>query len=61
MKKRHLDQFDLEAEREGSAIRNHRGIPESAYGKGITKQRKMHKRGQEILTTRVVKKGKWLV
>ena len=61
MKKRHLDQFDLEAEREGSAIRNHRGIPESAYGKGITKQRRMHKRGQEILTTRVVKKGKWLV
>lgn len=61
MKKRHLDQFDLEAEREGSAIRNHRGIPETAYGKGITKQRRMHKRGQEILTTRVVKKGKWLV
>jgi hypothetical protein len=61
MKKRQLDQFDLEAEREGSAIRNHRGIPESAYGKGITKQRRMHKRGQEILTTRVVKKGKWLV
>ena len=56
-----LDQFDLEAEREGSAIRNHRGIPESAYGKGITKQRKMHKRGQEILETRVIKRGKWLV
>ena len=60
-KKRHIDQFDLDAEREGSAIRSHRGIPETAYGKGITKQRRMHKRGQEILTTRVVKKGKWLV
>ena len=51
----------MEAEREGSAIRNHRGIPETAYGKGITKQRKMHKRGQEILETRVIKRGKWLV
>ena len=58
--KRVIDQFDLEAEREGSAIRNHRGIPETAYGKGITKQRKMHKRGQEILTTRVVNRGGWL-
>ena len=54
-KKRHIDQFDLEAEREGSAIREHRGIPETAYGKGITK------RGQEILETRVIKRGKWLV
>ncbi len=60
-KKRHIDKFDLEAEREGSAIREHRGIPETAYGKGITKQRNMHKRGQEILETRVIKRGKWLV
>ncbi len=60
MRKRVIDQFDLEAEREGSAIRDHRGIPETGYGKGITKQRKMHKRGQEILETRVIKRGKWL-
>ena len=59
--KRELDKFDLEAEKEAGAIRRHGGIPETAYGKGITKQRRMHKRGQEILTTRVVKKGKWLV
>lgn len=60
MAKRVIDQFDLEAEREGSAIRAHRGIPETAYGKGITKQRKMHKRGASIQCTRCVKRGKWL-
>lgn len=58
--KRHIDKFDLEAEREGSAIRNHRGIPETAYGKGITKQRNMHKRGSDIQTTRIVKRERWL-
>jgi|TARA_R100000951_G_C2625735_1_gene175923 hypothetical protein len=60
MAKRELDQFDLEAEREGSAIRSHRGIPETAYGKGITKQRNMHKRGAEIQTTRIIKRGGWM-
>ncbi len=60
-RKRHLDQFDLEAEREGAAVRAHRGIPETAYGKGITKQRKMHARGNAIQETRVIKRGKWLV
>ena len=59
--KRELDKFDLEAEKEAGAIRRHGGIPSCGYGKGITKQRNMHKRGQEILETRVIKRGKWLV
>ena len=45
MPKRVIDQFDLEAEREGSAMKKHTVI---------TKQRNMHKRGGEIQTTRVV-------
>jgi|TARA_X000001388_G_C2233949_1_gene124445 hypothetical protein len=59
MRKRVLDQFDLEAEREGTAIRNHNPA-RTAQGKGIVKQRKMHSRGQEIITTRIVKRGGWL-
>lgn len=58
--KRHIDKFDLEAEREGGAIRRHSGIPTSRYGKGITKQRNMHKRGSDIQTTRIVKRERWL-
>ena len=58
--KRQIDKFDLEAEREGGAIRRHGGIPTSRYGKGITKQRNMHKRGAEIQTTRIVKREKWI-
>ncbi len=54
MPKRVIDKFDLEAEREGGAIRQHGGIPKTALGKGITKQRNMHKRGSEIQTTKVV-------
>ena len=59
MRKRVLDQFDLEAEREGTAIRNHNPA-RTAQGKGIVKQRNMHKRGQEIITTRIVNRGGWL-
>ena len=59
MRKRVLDQFDLEAEREGTAIRNHNPV-RTAQGKGIVKQRNMHSRGQEIITTRIVKRGGWL-
>ena len=51
--KRVLDKFDLEAEREGSAMKKHT-VLRVGWGKGITKQRNMHKRGGEILTTRVV-------
>ena len=56
MAKRVIDRFDLEAEREGGAIRQHGGIPKMRLGKGIAKQRNMHKRGSEILTTRIVKR-----
>tara|TARA_R100001480_G_scaffold85486_1_gene93384 strand:- start:241 stop:423 length:183 start_codon:yes stop_codon:yes gene_type:complete len=57
MAKRVIDQFDMEAEREGNAIKGHTVI-RRGWGKGITKQRNMHKRGNEILTTRVVNKLK---
>ena len=53
MAKRQLDQFDMEAEREGNAIKKHTVI-KRGWGKGITKQRNMHKRGGEIQTTRIV-------
>ena len=55
MPKRVIDQFDIEAEREGAAINNHTVI-RRGWGKGITKQRNMHKRGGDILTTRIVKR-----
>ena len=59
MAKRVIDQFDLEAEREGNAIKGHT-IIRRGWGKGITKQRNMHKRGGEILTTRIVNREGWL-
>jgi len=59
MAKRVIDQFDLEAEREGQAIKGHTVI-RRGWGKGITKQRNMHKRGGEILTTRIVNREGWL-
>ena len=59
MAKRVIDQFDLEAEREGNAIKGHTVI-RRGWGKGITKQRNMHKRGNEILTTRIVKREGWM-
>tara|TARA_R100001510_G_C7655148_1_gene214111 strand:- start:3538 stop:3720 length:183 start_codon:yes stop_codon:yes gene_type:complete len=59
MPKRVLDEFDLAAEREGNAIRGHTVI-RRGWGKGITKQRNMHKRGNEIQTTRVVNRLKVL-
>ena len=55
MPKRQLDQFDLEAEREGNAIKGHTVI-RVAWGKGISKQRNMHKRGGDIITNRVVRR-----
>jgi len=59
MAKRVIDHLDLEAEREGNAIKGHTVI-RRGWGKGITKQRNMHKRGSEILTTRIVKREGWL-
>ena len=60
MAKRVIDRFDLEAEREGGAIRRHGGIPKMRLGKGIVKQRNMHKRGGEIQTTRIVNREGWI-
>jgi hypothetical protein len=59
MAKRQIDKFDLEAEREGNAIKGHTVI-RRGWGKGITKQRNMHKRGGEIQTTRIVNREGWL-
>ena len=59
MGKRVIDQFDMEAEREGNAIKGHTVIRKGG-GKGITKQRNMHKKGSEIITTRIVKRGGWM-
>ena len=59
MPRRVLDKFDLEAEREGNAIKGHTVI-RRGWGKGITKQRNMHKKGSEILTTRIVNREGWL-
>ena len=53
MAKRVIARLDLEAEREGNAIKGHTVISRG-WGKGITKQRNMHKRGDEILTNRIV-------
>tara|TARA_R110002096_G_scaffold433888_1_gene654025 strand:- start:698 stop:880 length:183 start_codon:yes stop_codon:yes gene_type:complete len=58
MAKRHIDRFDIEAEREGNAIKGHT-VLRRGQGKGITKQRNMHKRGAEILTTRIVNREGW--
>ena len=55
MPKRVLDKFDLEVEREGSAMKKHT-VLRVGWGKGITKQRNMHKRGDGIQTTRVLNK-----
>jgi len=57
-RRRVLDRLDIEAEREGNAIKNHGGIPTTRYGKGIIKQRNMHKKGECILTMRVVNRMK---
>ena len=59
MAKRVIDQFDLDAEREGQAIKGHTVI-RRGWGKGINKQRNMHKRGGEILTTRILNREGWL-
>ena len=44
MPKRVIDRFDLEAEREGAAVRKHNGTICKPFGNGkaIIKQRKMH-------------------
>jgi hypothetical protein len=57
MAKRILDQFDLEAEREGNAIKIHSTTITRPFGwgKGILKQRKMHVDGDKKIECRTIK------
>ena len=61
MSRKHLDQFDLEAEAEYlaiSAMRSH-GAGPCVAGKRITKTRKMHEKGNIKQDNRV--KGRYLI
>jgi hypothetical protein len=57
MPKRVLDKFDLEAEREGNAVVQHRKTVCKPFGwnKGISKQRRMHKSGEKRIECRTIK------
>ena len=57
MPKRDLDRFDLEAEREGAAVRQHSKTicKPFGHGKTITKQRKMQKDGEAFIERKTVK------
>lgn len=63
MAKRVIDKFDLEAEREGSAVRKHSTTicRLFGWGKGIIKQRKGHLSGERKIEVRILNRGKWLV
>ena len=52
--KRQLDQFDLEAEREGSAVKRHT-VLRSAWGKGTIKSRRGRKDAEAAIERRTVK------
>ena len=54
MAKRVLDQFDLEAEREGSAVKRHTVI-RSAWGKGPMKSRRGRKDAETAIERKTVK------
>jgi hypothetical protein len=59
MPKRHIDQFDIEAEREGAAVRlsGQQVCKPFGYGRGITKQRRAHKDGAAKVECRTVKQS----
>lgn len=59
MPKRHIDAFDLEAEREASAVLAHRrAVPRRiGLGKGIMKQRRAHADGEKRIECRTVKQS----
>ena len=63
MAKRVIDKFDLEAEREGSAVRRHNSTicRPFGWGKGIIKQRKGHLSGERKIEVRILNRGKWLI
>ena len=54
MAKRVIDQFDLEAEREGSAVKRHT-VVRSAWGKGTIKSRRGRKDAEAAIERRTVK------
>ena len=59
MPKRQLDALDLEAEREGNAVRrSHQQVCKPyGYGRGITKQRRMQLDGAAKIECRTVKQS----
>jgi len=59
MPKRHIDKFDIEAEREGAAVRlsGQQVCKPFGYGRGITKQRRMHNDGAAKIECRTVKQS----
>jgi hypothetical protein len=63
MPKRIIDSIDLAAEREGSAVRRHNSTicRTMGWGKGITKQRKMHLDGERKIEVRIINRGKWII
>lgn len=59
MPKRHIDNLDIEAEREGAAVRasGQQVCKPYGYGRGITKQRRAHKDGAAKVECRTVKQS----
>ena len=59
MPKRHIDQFDIHAEREGAAVRlsGQQVCKPFGYGRGITKQRRMQKDGAAKVECRTIKQS----
>jgi hypothetical protein len=59
MPKRHIDQLDIDAEREGAAARLSRQqvCKPFGYGRGITKQRRGHKDGAAKIECRTIKQS----
>ena len=57
MPKRHIDSIDMEAEREGSAVRKHNGnvCRPFGWGRSILKQRRGHLDGDKRIECRTVK------
>jgi hypothetical protein len=63
MPKKIIDAFDLEAEREGSAVRRHNSTicRPFGWGKRIIKQRKGHLDGESKIEVRIHNRGKWII
>ena len=57
MPKRHIDNLDIEAEREGAAVRasGQQVCKPFGWNKAILKQRRMHKDGEARVECRTVK------